>query len=156
MRILAGLAALALACGAVFGQAKRARRPSRLRRHVRLRVGGARRLQRQPLRQQRATKELDRLEHLSPQQRQQMLDRLPPRRARKLQERFNEYNQLTPEQRGSPEAAIRSIQATSSRAAGSHYGGRSNASTAFPRSAKRLSATSSTPCTLTDTGRREA
>ncbi len=44
-------------------------------------------------------RELDRLERMSPQQRQHMLQSLPPGRARKLRERFDGYEQLTPEQR---------------------------------------------------------
>jgi Protein of unknown function (DUF3106) len=42
---------------------------------------------------------LDRLEQMSPQERQRVLDRLPPERRRRLEERLEAYDRLPPEER---------------------------------------------------------
>ncbi len=44
-------------------------------------------------------KMLERLERMSPRERQQMLDRLPPERAKKLRQHLDRYDRLTPAER---------------------------------------------------------
>jgi hypothetical protein len=77
-RIVSGLAAAVLFCSAAAGQGRRGA-PHPAPAH--------------------GPKAIDGLEELSPQQRQKIIDSLPPDRARKAQDRLDQLNRLTPEER---------------------------------------------------------
>lgn len=87
MRILPGLMALVVTCTPVYSQRRVKKNPAA---KVVPRAVGP---------QQGGPKTLDSLERMSPQQRQKLLEGLPPDRARSLQERLDRYDRLPPDQR---------------------------------------------------------
>jgi Protein of unknown function (DUF3106) len=89
MRILAAVAALALACAPVYGDKRKPPEPKAARPPA----------QGNPGLKAAQPPALERLQRLAPHERQKLLERLPPDRAQKLQERLDEYDRMTPQQR---------------------------------------------------------